>query len=91
MALLAKMLKLITPVLMDDEPVMVRFVNDAGYLGERVMDAIPREGESVTLDGDTHLIVWNVAWQLCEGSAQVAWVALKTRQERDRAIRAMAR
>lgn len=49
-------------------------------IGRRVMDAVPRCGDAVTLDGKTTWIVWTVAWQLTEGE-QVAWVALRTRQE----------
>jgi hypothetical protein len=45
------------------------------------MDAVPRGGESVTLDGETTMVVWNVAWDLPEGGEQVAWVVLEPERE----------
>lgn len=61
--------------------VIVKFTDkhDRG-LGQRVMDAVPRSGEAVCLDGETTLTVWNVGWQLY-GGEQVAWVSLRTRQQ----------
>jgi hypothetical protein len=50
------------------------------------MDAVPRAGEGVTLDGEASFVVWGVGWHLYEGE-QVAWVELRTVQERDRALR----
>ena len=59
---------------------IVKFTDHAGAdLGRRVMDAIPRAGEGVCLDGETSFVVWNVGWQLYDGE-QIAWVSLRTRQ-----------
>jgi hypothetical protein len=45
------------------------------------MDAVPRGGESVMLDGETTVVVWSVAWELPEGGEPVAWVAVETERE----------